>query len=147
MQACSRGDELLGLLLVALARAAERRIVEFKPQELPDGRTDCFISPFKMDYSDRLVARKWSPSTEELKLATGASAPVARKRISFEVISIKGIMKGMYTVFLLFFKQKCPPPFQCKFQIFNEQIGFCPAPRESRVGGGSRVGGEGGTKN
>ena len=44
-------------------------------------------------------------STEELRLATGASAPVARKKRGLYKLCIgfkEGILKGMYTAFNIF---------------------------------------------
>ena len=48
----------------------------------------------------RFYIRFYMFSTEEVRLATGASAPVARKEDVFLFISFnEGKVKGMYTVF------------------------------------------------
>ena len=57
-------------------------------------------------------------STEDLRLATGASTPVARKQKKFLYVCKEGIVKGVYTVFMFF----------QKFQIFSEKVGFCSPP-------------------
>ena len=52
-------------------------------------------------YSDRLATRKWSTSTEELRLATVASAPVARKKEVFTMF-YTGFYKlsiGLYVLY------------------------------------------------
>ena len=54
-------------------------------------------------------------STEELRLAAGASVPVARKKISFYMFyggSSEGNVYRFYG-----FSKKDVPPFQWKFQI------------------------------
>ena len=69
-------------------------------------------------------------STEELGLATGASAPVARKKICFFVCFIEGIEKGMYSVVIIF-QQKFvprPTPLQRKFSNFSEKSQFLTPP-------------------
>ena len=58
-------------------------------------------------------------STEELRLATGASAPVARKTKINDLFFIEGIVKGMYTVFIAFQKQSSPPSSENSLFLFR----------------------------
>ena len=66
--------------------------------------------------------------TEELRLATGASTPAARKTKIYVLISVKeGIVKGVYTVFEVFYNLFVPPP-PVKIQKFRLKSWFLPPP-------------------
>ena len=73
-------------------------------------------------------------STEELRLATGASAPVARKNKKFFICFYRGNSEGNVYSFQCFFKKHLSPP-PVKIKKIDEKVGFCflPPPLQQGV--------------